>query len=81
MGYNILSPDDITINYDNFPTKETAYAFFLKWKERFQKQGYYSSNWEQIPLNKLAENCILVEYNEDGTVFEECILEDYVNSL
>jgi hypothetical protein len=30
---------------------------FEKWKQRYTKQGYYSSNRGRIPLNDLEQYC------------------------
>lgn len=55
----VLSPDGFTIDFmkAHYPSMEKAKEAFQKWKERYQTQGYYSSNSGRIPLDKLEEYC------------------------
>lgn len=57
--YQVLSPDGFTIEFDKwtYPTKKEMMKSFQKWKERYEVQGYYSSNNGRIPLNELEEHC------------------------
>ncbi len=57
--YEVLSPDGFTIEFDRpyYTSKEKAVAAFDKWKERFRRQGYYSSNNGRIPLEDLENHC------------------------
>lgn len=57
--YIILSPDGFTIEREKayYRTFKEALDAFIKWKERFRVQGYYSSNRGRIPLNELEQNC------------------------
>ena len=55
--YEVLSPDGFTIEFDRpyYTSKEKAFEAFDKWKERFRRQGYYSSNNGWIPLEDLED--------------------------
>jgi len=55
--YEVLSPDGFTIEFDRpyYTSKEKAFEAFDKWKERFRRQGYYSSNNGRIPLEDLED--------------------------
>jgi len=57
--YEVLSPDGFTIEFDKpyYTSKEKAFEAFDKWKERYNQQGYYSSNNGRIPLDELENNC------------------------
>lgn len=60
MTYDILSPDGISISWDHqFPTSRLAWECYKRWAKRYEKQGYYSSNFRRIPLNELKRNCQL----------------------
>ena len=54
-NYEVLSPDGFTIEFDRpyYTSKEKAMIAFNEWKERFRRQGYYSSNNGRIPLEDL----------------------------
>ena len=54
-NYEVLSPDGFTIDFDRpyYTSKEKAMIAFNEWKERFRRQGYYSSNNGRIPLEDL----------------------------
>ena len=56
-SYEVLSPDGFTIEFDRpyYTSKEKAFEAFDKWKERFRRQGYYSSNNGRIPLEDLED--------------------------
>lgn len=62
----VLSPDGITIeeNPTYYKTLEESKESFHRWKQRFESQGYYSSNSERIPLNKLEEHCTFLTLND-----------------
>jgi hypothetical protein len=54
--YEVLSPDGFTIEFDRpyYTSKEKVIESFNKWKERYTRQGYYSSNqYGRIPLEEL----------------------------
>jgi hypothetical protein len=55
----VLSPDGFTIDFMKayYPSMEKAKEAFQKWKERYQTQGYYSSNFRRIPLDELEQHC------------------------
>lgn len=55
----VLSPDGFTIEFDRpyYTTKEKAMTAFNEWKERYRRQGYYSSNNGKIPLDELEKYC------------------------
>jgi Ca2+-binding EF-hand superfamily protein len=55
MKIEVLSPDGFTIEFDKpyYTSKEMAMDAFHEWKERYRRQGYYSSNNGRIPLEDL----------------------------
>lgn len=57
----VLSPDGFTIEFDKpyYRSFNEAFTAFIKWKERFQTQGYYSSNSGRIPLDNLMDACTI----------------------
>ena len=58
--YEVLSPDGFTIEFDKpyYTSKEKAMIAFHEWKERYKRQGYYSSNnYGRIPLDQLENYC------------------------
>lgn len=57
----ILSPDGFPIERDKayYRTLNELHTAFVIWKERFQTQGYYSSNRGRIPLEELLEECVI----------------------
>jgi len=62
--YLIYSPDGFCIDREHKPLKESEIEpTFNEWKKRFEHQGYYSSNGGRIPLEDLADECSIVEYN------------------
>lgn len=62
--YDVKSPDGISINrsqtYENVKEAGDALDQFVS---RYQKQGYYSSNYGRIPIEELAFHCNLVVIN------------------
>lgn len=71
MKYNILSPDGFSIHYeDTYATKEIAFEKFKEWKERYERQGYYSSTKGRISLDSLASYCILVELKRGQNLYK-----------
>lgn len=56
-NYEVLSPDGFTIEFDRpyYTSKEKAFEAFEKWKVRYEKQGYYSSNNGRILLEDLED--------------------------
>ena len=62
MRYNLLSPDGFAIHpTKTYPSVNKLADAFSKWKMRYEAQGYYSSNFKRIPLEKLLDNCTIVE--------------------
>jgi len=59
--YDVISPDGIPIRYFNWKTKKEAQQGLLTWMERYETQGYYSSNQGRIPLDKLESQCKIIE--------------------
>lgn len=57
--YVVLSPDGFTIeiNRPYYSSKKKALEAFNKWKERYEHQGYYSSNNGRIPIKDLEYHC------------------------
>jgi hypothetical protein len=57
----ILSPDGFPIERDKayYRSLNELHTAFVIWKERFQMQGYYSSNRGRIPLDCLLEECVI----------------------
>ena len=56
--YQVLSPDGFTIEREPsyYTSKKKAMESFLKWKENYQRQGYYSSTkYGRIHLSDLGE--------------------------
>lgn len=55
----VLSPDGITIDFHKFsyPSMKSAEEAFEQWKKRYERQGYYSSNFRRIPLEELKSYC------------------------
>ena len=60
--YDVLSPDGFSIHpFKTYPSKEKALDAFEKWKQRYEAQGYYSSNFRRIYLHDLINHCKIVE--------------------
>jgi hypothetical protein len=58
--YQVLSPDGFTIEFEPsyYTSKKKAMEAFLKWKENYKRQGYYSSTkYGRIHLSDLGEYC------------------------
>lgn len=55
----ILSPDGFTIDFQKsfYKSFDEAMTAFDQWKQRYEGQGYYSSNEGRIPLNDLINHC------------------------
>ena len=68
MEYNILSPDGISINMDNFKSKAKANAAFTLWRKRFESQGYYSSSYGRIALTELKHTCQIITIKDDNII-------------
>jgi hypothetical protein len=58
--YDVISPDGISIARDErWDNVNDAQKALTKWMERYEAQGYYSSNGEKIPLNELESRCTI----------------------
>ena len=60
--WRILSPDGFTIEFgvDHYTSSEQMRESFEKWKQRYEGQGYYSSNeYGRIPLDELENYCFV----------------------
>ncbi len=54
----VISPDGFAISRDEeYPSVFAALRAFVRWRERFRIQGYYSSNRGRIPLEDLHLYC------------------------
>jgi hypothetical protein len=66
--FYVVSPDGFSIEREKtHDTPKLAWASFKNWKDRFSRQGYYSTvrNGQrmQIPLGELKAYCIVKEIN------------------
>lgn len=60
--FDILSPDGISIHFEDTYSYEEVLPAFNEWKKRFEFQGYYSSSrFGRIPLDDLEDFCQVVE--------------------
>ena len=62
--YQVLSPDGFTIEREPsyYTSKKKAMESFLKWKENYNRQGYYSSTKDgRIHLSDLGEYCQFIK--------------------
>ena len=59
--WTILSPDGFTIEFGvpHYTSSKKMMESFEKWKQRYEGQGYYSSNGRRIPLDELFEHCFV----------------------
>lgn len=66
MSYEVLSPDGFTIEFNkrSYPTLKKAEQAFENWKKRYEQQGYYSSNFQRIPLSELKNYCQIKKINK-----------------
>lgn len=63
--FDVISPDGIPIHpTDTYPSRAAAKTAFTQWKKRYEKQGYYSSNGRQIPLDELEAYCKIIEVKQ-----------------
>lgn len=58
--YQVISPDGFTIEYNRYYTsRKKAWEAFMKWKDQYVRQGYYSSvKYGRIHLDDLFDYCI-----------------------
>ena len=65
--YQVISPDGFRIDFETpyYPTLKKAKEAFEKWKEKYERQGYYSSSqYGRIDLDELKDYC---EFNKEGS--------------
>ena len=63
MRYQILSPDGFTIEQEPYyKSIKSAKASFEAWKQRYERQGYYSSvRYGRIDLLDLQDYCQFIK--------------------
>lgn len=62
IRYDLLSPDGFAIDREEtYETPEKAREAFNKWIERYEGQGYYSTNKGRIPLYEVWDRMKLIE--------------------
>jgi hypothetical protein len=77
MQYEVIGPDDYPISPELFDTEEEANAAIKAFAERFSQQGYYSGVNGRIPLDCIADCCLVMqvevdeEWEDDGESFPE----------
>lgn len=89
MKVNILSPEGFFISQENFESKDKAVEYFIKWRDSFKTQGYYSTVVENqkvlIHIHDLFNHCkvIEIEPTEREKELNSCLkeLEIDVNSI
>jgi len=60
IKYDVISPDGFSISRDEiWDSPEEAHLALTIWMERYEKQGYYSSNQGRIPINELESRCTI----------------------
>lgn len=65
MAYEVIGPDDYPIGPELFDTEEEANAAITAFAERFSQQGFYSGVNGRIPLDCIADCCLVMEVEED----------------
>lgn len=61
VEWNVLAPDGLYIQPDNFPSKVQAEAGLRQWIRRYEMQGYYRDNRQRIiELEDLPKHCKVV---------------------
>lgn len=66
MAFDVLSPDGISIEGNEYATRADAESALQRWAKRFEWQGFYStSRWERIPIAELPGRCRIVEVEPD----------------
>ena len=73
MQYEVIGPDDYPISPELFDTEEEANAAIKAFAERFSQQGFYSGVNGRIPLDCIADCCLVMEVEEldDGIHLED----------
>jgi len=63
--WNVLSPDGFPIAYDKqYKTKEEAIKALNEWIKLYEFQGFYSYNFNRIPLSELFNYCKIIQQDE-----------------
>ena len=64
IRFVVMSPDGIPIDpTKTYSTHKEAQDAFIKWRERYEVQGYYSSmNYGRIPVDELFNYTEIVTY-------------------
>lgn len=75
MQYEVIGPDDYPISPELFDTEEEANAAIKAFAERFREQGFYSGVDGRIPVDLIAECCLVMEVEEDE--WDEDDMDDY----
>jgi len=69
VQYEVLSPDGISIEFDRmYNSKEEALMAAQQWAQRYEQQGYYSSNKGQIPYEYILNECDVVAYKDGNEI-------------
>ena len=77
--FQVLSPDGFPINKDKtYCCRESAVIACKEWIDRYEKQGYYSSNEGRIEFNNIWGMCSIVE--EPAKSLQEYMDEEAVNN-
>jgi hypothetical protein len=65
MQYDVISPDGFSIERDAvYNSLIEATQALEKWRERYERQGYYSSvKYGRIPLDELNQYCRILILN------------------
>jgi 2-succinyl-5-enolpyruvyl-6-hydroxy-3-cyclohexene-1-carboxylate synthase len=63
MPFRALSPDGFDFDYtcQVYETKEEAEQAVADFVKRYEKQGYYSSNYGRISIEDLPNHCKIIE--------------------
>ena len=75
--YEVIGPDDYPIAPVLYESEAEATAAISAFAERFREQGYYSGVSGRIPLDAIADACLVMEveadeeWEDDGESFPE----------
>ena len=59
--FDVISPDGFSIHpVETYSSLDEALKAFENWKQRYQKQGYYSSNHGRITLDDLINHVKII---------------------
>ncbi|MEQ8423211.1 MAG: hypothetical protein RIB01_15350 [Balneola sp.] len=70
IEFSINSPDGFAIHWENFKVSKSDFFDGIKkvyddWKNRYARQGYYSSNTGKIKLDELHNHCTFIQVYPD----------------